>query len=306
MSYTEDSVPDQTGKTIVVTGANTGIGYDAARVLAERGARVLLACRSEDKATDAMERIKAVAAEADLKWIPLDLTNLESVKASAEMISEEEKLDVLINNAGVMVPPKTLTDDGFELQFGVNHLGHFALTGHLMDKLLATPGARVVNVSSLAHRQGWINFTDPHAESGYSAMQRYQMSKAANIFFTLEMARRCERGNLDITCVACHPGGADTELSRYLPSWFMWIAPAIRPLLNTSAEGALPTLLAATKPDVEGGDYFGPVGPMELVRSAGRAWIAPHVRDKQVAQKLWDLSTDLTGVSFLADRRKRG
>ena len=163
-AYSESSVPDQKGRTFFVTGANTGIGYEAARVLAERGARVLLGCRSKEKAEDAMARIRGRKPGADLAWIRLDLTRLKSVEAAAEMVKREHRLDVLVNNAGVMVPPKTRTEDGFELQFGVNHLGHFALTGHLFDLLTATDGARVVNVSSKAHVPGRIDFEDPHSE----------------------------------------------------------------------------------------------------------------------------------------------
>jgi NAD(P)-dependent dehydrogenase (short-subunit alcohol dehydrogenase family) len=203
--YTEASVPTQAGKTIFITGANTGIGFEAARVLAGRGARVLLGCRSEEKANVAMGKIREQHPDADLVWIPLDLTSLKSVAVAADEVKKEPRLDVLVNNAGVMIPPKTLTEDGFELQFGVNHLGHFALTGHLLDLLAATPGARVVNVSSGAHRDGRIDFDDPHAEHSYKPMNRYQMSKAANLYFTLELARRCKARGLDVTSLACHP-----------------------------------------------------------------------------------------------------
>jgi NAD(P)-dependent dehydrogenase (short-subunit alcohol dehydrogenase family) len=299
-TYTEASVPGQQGKTFLVTGANTGIGFDAARVLAGRGARVLLGCRSEEKANDAIRRIHRAQPNADLAWVPLDLTSLKSVEYAAEIVKREARLDVLVNNAGVMIPPKTLTQDGFELQFGVNHLGHFALTGHLLDLLATTPGARVVNVSSKAHDTGKIDFDDPHAEKSYDAMARYQMSKAANMYFTFELARRCEARGLDITSVACHPGIADTELSRTFPAWFGIIAPIVRPLFNSPAEGALPTLLAATSPAVKPTDYYGPVKRQETARSAGRARIADHVRNEDVARRLWDLSIDLTGISYLS------
>lgn len=299
-NYTEASVPTQAGKTILITGANTGIGFEAARVLAGRGARVLLGCRSEEKANVAMGKIREQHSDADLAWIPLDLTSLKSVAVAAAEVKKEPRLDVLVNNAGVMIPPKTLTEDGFELQFGVNHLGHFALTGHLLDLLAATPGARVVNVSSGAHRDGRIDFDDPHAEHSYKPMSRYQMSKAANLYFTLELARRCEARGLDVTSLACHPGVAETELSRTFPAWFGVIAPLIRPFFNTPAEGALPTLLAATSPDAKPMDYYGPVKRMETARSAGPAKIAEHIRDEAVARKLWDLSAEQTGVSYLA------
>lgn len=298
--YNERSVPLQQGHTFFVTGANTGIGFEAARVLAARGARVLLGCRSEEKANAAMEKIRGDHPNADLAWIPLDLTSLKSVEEAATLVRREPRLDVLVNNAGVMIPPKTLTQDGFELQFGVNHLGHFALTGHLLELLAATPGSRIVNVSSGAHRDGRIDFDDPQAEKSYNPMRRYQMSKAANLYFTLELARRLEALGIEITSVACHPGVADTELSRTFPAWFWVIAPFIRPLFNTPAEGALPTLLAATSPDVKPADYYGPTKRWETARSAGSAIIADHVRDEDVARKLWDLSTELTSVSYLS------
>ena len=298
-TYDESSVPEQQGKTFFVTGANTGIGYEAARVLAGRGARVLLGCRSEQKASQAIEKIQNLHPSAELAWIPLDLTSLKSIETAAHAVKAEPRLDVLVNNAGVMVPPKTLTQDGFELQFGVNHLGHFALTGHLLDLLSTTPGARVVNVSSGAHRSGTIDFDDPHAERSYSKLGRYQMSKAANLYFTFEMARRCKARSLDIASLACHPGVAETELSRTLPAWFGIIAPILRPLVNSAAEGALPTLLAATSPDAKPKDYYGPTKRWEMARSAGPATIAEHIHDEAVASRLWDKSIDWTGVSYL-------
>ncbi len=298
-NYDESSVPEQHGKTIFITGANTGIGYEAARVLAGKGARVLLGCRSGEKAKKAIEKIRGLHPNADVGWIPLDLISLKSVGTAAQAVKNEPRLDVLVNNAGVMIPPKTLTEDGFELQIGVNHLGHFALTGHLLDLLAATRGSRIVNVSSGAHRDGRIDFDDPHAKQSYSPMRRYRMSKAANMYFTFELARRLEAHGVDVTSLACHPGIADTELSRTFPAWFWIIAPFIRPFFNTPAEGALPTLLAATSHDVQPTDYYGPTKRGETARGAGPAKIADHVRDEAVARRLWDLSSELTGVSYL-------
>lgn len=297
--YEESSVPDQHGRTIFITGANSGLGYEAARVLAGKGARVLLGCRSKAKANDAMERIRALHPGADLAWIPIDLTSLAAVESAARTVKAEPRLDVLVNNAGVMIPPKTLTEDGFELQFGVNHLGHFALTGHLLDLLAATPGARVVSVSSIAHVRGRIDFDDPQAEKSYSPMGRYEMSKAANLYFMLELARRCAAQGVSVTSVACHPGVAETELSRTFPSWFRLVTPLLRPFFNSAAEGALPMLMAVTS-DVRPADYFGPVKRLGTARSAGPAKIADHVRDEAVGRRLWDLSSKLTGVSYLA------
>ncbi len=296
--YKEADVPDQAGKTMLVTGANTGIGYDAARVLAERGARVLLGCRSEEKAADAMEKIRVNKPDADLKWIKLDLTSLESIKAAAEETRQEARLDALINNAGVMIPPKETTADGFELQFGVNHLGHFALTGHLLPMLKDQPGARVVNVSSLAHRNGRINYDDIHADRSYNRMERYSMSKFANILFTYELQRKLEAAGSPAIAVACHPGGSNTELGRHIHPAFQILFLPLQLMMNSSAEGALPTLMATTHADTKGGDYYGPAGMGEFSRSARKVSTTPHSRDEADAAKLWDVSTDLTGVTY--------
>ncbi len=296
--YDASHVPDQRGRTIFVTGANTGIGFEAARVLAGRGARVLLGCRSRARADEALGRIDDAHPGADVAWVPLDLTRLASVAEAADQVRQEPRLDVLINNAGVMVPPKSQTEDGFELQFGVNHLGHYALTGHLLDRLAETPASRVVTVSSLAHVQGRIDFEDPHAERSYDAMARYRSSKAANLIFTFELARRLESAGVDVTAVACHPGIADTELSRTFPAYFWILAPLIRPFFNTAEEGALPTLMAATRADVRPTDYFGPTKRGETARSAGPGRIASHVRDAGIGRRLWDLSEELTGVAY--------
>ncbi len=296
--YRESDVPDQSGKTYIVTGANTGIGYDAARVLAERGARVLLACRSKDKADTAMADIRQIKPDANVDWLPLDLASLASVREAAAIASEEAQIDGLINNAGVMVPPKMNTEDGFELQFGVNHLGHFALTGLLINKIKEQPGARVVNVSSLAHRAGKIEYDDIHSEKSYSRMARYQMSKFANILFTYELQRKLTAAGSPAISVACHPGGSSTELGRHIPPLFAVLFLPLSLIMNSSAEGALPTLMAATAPDVSGGDYFGPTQLGEMRHSAKKVETIPASKDEADAKKLWELSTELTGVQY--------
>ena len=296
--YRESDVPDQSGKTVLVTGANTGIGYDAARVLAARGARVLLGCRSEEKANEAVRKIKAQHVEADISWIPLDLASLKSVEEAADHVKQESRLDALINNAGVMVPPKMETADGFELQFGVNHLGHFALTGHLIDMLKDQEGARIVNVSSLAHKNGRINYDDIHAEKSYNRMERYSMSKFANILFTYELQRRFEASNSTAISVACHPGGSSTDLGRHIPPFFAVLFLPLALIMNSSAEGALPTLLAATGEDVTGGDYFGPMKMGEMRHSAHKVGTVPASKDAVDAARLWEVSTELTGVRY--------
>ena len=295
--YQENQVPSQVGKTAFVTGANTGIGYDTARVLAEKGARVLLGCRDEQRAIKAMDAIRVRVPSANLAWIELDLTSLASIRSASEQVLAEEHLDLLVNNAGVMVPPKTLTQDGFELQFGVNHLGHFALTGHLLPLLKQQPEARIVTVSSLAHRGGEIDFDDLQANQSYSRMKRYQMSKLANILFTLALSERLAQAQCGLKAVACHPGGSNTELGRHLgPLKYLFLP--LELIMNSSAEGALPTLRAATDPDAVSGDYYGPAGWGEFARSAKRVAIDAAARNPQQWEQLWQVSEDLTGVTF--------
>lgn len=295
--FTETDVPDQTGKVAVVTGANTGIGFHVARVLAKKGARVLLGCRSRKKAEAAMAAIITEAPGADVSFLALDLGDLGSIRRAAEEVAGEISLDLLINNAGIMWPPRELTNDGFESQFGVNHLGPFALTALLLDKLGGTPGARVISTSSTAHRVGDIVFDDINAEETYNKTGRYGMSKLANLLFAYELQRRLDAKGAGTISVACHPGVADSELSRHLPRIFFWIGPILRGFFNTSAEGAWPTLMAATAPNVEGGQYFGPsrrgetAGPATLVQSTAKS------HDLEIARNLWQLSTTLTGIN---------
>jgi NAD(P)-dependent dehydrogenase (short-subunit alcohol dehydrogenase family) len=295
-TFSEASVPDQSGRTILITGANTGIGYEAARVLAGQGARVLLGCRSADKASAARDRIRALHPKAEVELLSLDLGSLQSVREAAAEAAQQERLDLLINNAGIMIPPREETADGFESQFGVNHLGHFALTGLLLPKLRATPRSRVVTVSSTAHKAGKIDFEDVHATRSYSRQGRYSMSKLANLLFTHELQRRLESAGAETLALACHPGMSDTELSRYFPGWVMPFAPLLRLLSQPPPMGALPTLRAATDPQVAGGEYYGPSQRFELVGPPIRVKPNAASRDRQVAQRLWDLSIELTGV----------
>jgi NAD(P)-dependent dehydrogenase (short-subunit alcohol dehydrogenase family) len=294
--FTESDVTDQSGKTIVITGANTGLGYEAARVLSAKGARVLIACRSQQKAEDAIARIEKVNGEVDVSHVALDLGDLSSVSNCADQLQSEEKIDILINNAGIMVPPYELTTDGFESQFGVNHLGPFALTGLLLDKLAAAPAPRVVNTSSIAHYRGKIYFGDINAENGYRAIPRYAMSKLANLLFSYELQRRLEASGQHTLSVACHPGIADTELSRYIPSLLNKLTPIMMPLFNSSASGAWPTLCAATWDDINGGDYIGPCKRRETAGPAVKVRSNRASRDQGVAQRQWDLSIEMTGV----------
>jgi NAD(P)-dependent dehydrogenase (short-subunit alcohol dehydrogenase family) len=294
--FTEEDVPDQAGKTIVITGANTGLGYEAARVLSAKGARVLIACRSRQKAEEAIARIEEQNGPVDVSHVPLDLGDLASVKDCAERLQSEEKIDVLINNAGIMVPPYELTKDGFESQFGVNHLGPFALTGLLLDKLVETPSSRVVNTSSIAHNFGKIRFADINADRSYNASARYGMSKLANLLFTYELQRRLDAAEMRVVSVACHPGIASTELTRYMPGPLSAFNRLAQPLFNTAAAGAWPTLCAAASDEVEGGDYYGPAKRFETAGPAVKVQSNRASRDTQAAERLWSLSVDMTGV----------
>src|SRR5229473_254377 len=296
--WTSDDVPGQHGRLAVVTGANTGLGFETARVLAARGASVVLAVRDTDKGKRAAARIAGPAPGADVMVQPLDLTSLESVRAAAgELRAKHPRIDLLINNAGVMFPPKQATGDGFELQLGTNHLGHFALTGLLLEQMLPVPGSRVVTVSSLAHRIGArINFGDLQSERSYSRVAAYSQSKLANLMFTYELARGLSGAATTTTiAVAAHPGLAGTELSRYTPA----IAAFSYALVSQKAAmGALPILRAATDPGVLGGQYYGPRGLSgtrgypKLAHSSGQS------HDTALQRRLWTVSEELTGVTF--------
>lgn len=294
--FTEADVPDQSERTMIVTGSNTGIGFEIARVLAQRGARVLLACRSKDKAEAAMARIGAVAPGADLAFLPLDQGDLASVRAAAEIAGQEVRLDALINNAGVMMPPLTRTAQGFEQQFGVNHLGTFALTGLLLPKLAETPGSRVVITSSIAHKTGGIDFDNLDASRGYSRGDFYSQSKLANLLHMTELDRRLRAAGSPVAALACHPGVAASELVRHIPLGNAVIGPLMGLLLNTAAQGAWPALQAASDPDAQSGDYYGSQQWREMRGKSGKASRAPQGCDLAVARRLWDVSVELTGV----------
>jgi len=295
-SFTDADVPDQTGRTFFVTGANAGIGFETTKVLARQGARVLMGCRSAARAEAARDRILADHPRADLALVDLDLADLGSVRAAAEVVRAEPRLDVLINNAGVMIPPHSLTADGFELQMGVNHLGPFALTGLLLPALEGQPGARIVNTSSNGHRMGRIDFDDIAAETSYRPLERYGASKLANLLHAYELQRRLAATGSTITVAVAHPGGTDTELFRHLPRGLHTISRLVAyPFVNQPHAGCWPTLAAATAPEITGGEYLGPWflqlrGPAKEVQSNA----ASH--DRQLQRRLWDWSVELTGV----------
>jgi len=300
--WTTDDIPDQTGRTAVVTGANTGLGLETAKALAAKGATVVLAVRNLDKGKQAAATITAASPGAEVALQRLDLSSLDSVReAAAELLAAHDRIDLLINNAGVMYTPKGTTADGFELQFGTNHLGHFAFTGLLLDRLIATDGSRVVTVSSVGHRiRSRIDFDDLGFEKHrYSRVAAYGRSKLANLLFTYELQRRLVEADAPTVAVAAHPGLSDTELVRNSP-WIMRAGAAVLGSFvgQSAAMGALPTLRAATDPAVVGGEYFGPDG---LRESRGHPIIVTSNRashDTATQDRLWSLSEDLTAVTF--------
>jgi NAD(P)-dependent dehydrogenase (short-subunit alcohol dehydrogenase family) len=299
--WTASDIPDQSGRLAVITGANSGLGLVTAQELARAGARVVLACRNVSKGQDALSSIRESVPAADAVLAELDLADLSSVRAfAARFAGENESLDLLVCNAGVMAPPRRLTVDGFESQIGTNHLGHFALTGLLLAQLLAAPSPRVVTLSSGAHRIGAINFDDLQAEHGYNNWRAYGQSKLANLMFSFELDRRARAAGTSLKSIAAHPGYARTNLQFASPRFYeQLIMRVTNPLLGQSAEmGALPQLYAATAPDVPGGSFVGPDGFLEqrgyphLVTAAGKAY------DEQSWARLWELSEELTEVRY--------
>jgi len=300
--WTTADIPDQAGRVAVITGANTGLGFETALGLAGHGAHVVLAVRNLDKGKDAAARIAAASPQADVAVQELDLTSLESIRAATEQLrSDYDRIDLLINNAGVMWTPKSTTKDGFELQFGTNHLGHFAFTGLLLDRLLPIAGSRVVTVSSTGHRiRADIHFDDLQWERGYSRVGAYGQSKLANLLFTYELQRRLAPRGTTIA-VAAHPGGSRTELTRNLPPRLARISGVIEPLFQDAAMGALPTLRAATDPGVLGGQYFGPDGFAEIQGYPKVVASSEKSHDTERQRRLWAVSEELTGVIYPAD-----
>ncbi|NJQ06770.1 oxidoreductase [Streptomyces lonarensis] len=302
--WTASDIPRLTGTTAVVTGANSGIGAVTALLLARAGARTVLACRDAGRGGATVERIRRAAPGADVRLVLLDLADLASVREAAPRLAAEAggRLELLVNNAGVMALPLRRTADGFEMQFGTNHLGHFALTGLLGEALVAGSG-RVVTVSSLAHRIGGLDLTDPNAERGrYDRWRAYGASKLANLLFTDELDRRAAAAGVGLTATAAHPGLSSTELGQAGlvmegRRGLARLERATRVFTQPAARGALPVLRAATDPAAAGGDYFGPDGPLEVRGAgAGRARRSSAARDPRTAADLWETSVTLTGV----------
>jgi NAD(P)-dependent dehydrogenase (short-subunit alcohol dehydrogenase family) len=296
---TKLELPDQTGRTAVITGANSGIGLEAARALAGAGAEVIMACRDTTKGEAAAAAIRTTAPSAKLAVEELDLASLDSVRAFTAS-DQHGRLDMLINNAGVMVPPYRKTADGFELQLGTNHLGHFALTGLLLGRLLGTPGARVVNVSSTAHKIGRIDFDDLQSERSYQRWRAYGQSKLANLLFTFELDRRLRAAGSGLRSLAAHPGYSATNLQfAATPSRIERIGSTVlnRVVAQSAEQGADPTLYAATA-DIPGGSFVGPDGFQEMRGKPTLVRATRAARDEDVAARLWEVSEQLTDVRF--------
>ncbi|WP_254527778.1 oxidoreductase [Natrinema gelatinilyticum] len=313
MGWTADDIPDQHGRTIVITGANSGIGFEATRELARNGATVIMACRSLERGEDAARDIREDGTDADLRVEECDLGSLESIRTFANGL-EDEVIDVLINNAGVMAIPRSETEDGFETQFGVNHLGHFALTGLLLDTLSIDeePDSRIVTVSSGVHERGEINFDDLQHEQSYDKWDAYAQSKLANVLFAYELERRLLTADANAKSIAVHPGYADTQLQfrgpeqrgSRLRKTGMWIMNTV--LAQSAGKGALPTLYAATDPDAEGGAYYGPGGFQNMRGTPERQASSDRSYDEETARRLWAVSSELTGVTYDLPEPKAG
>ena len=305
-TWTPADLPDLNGRRIVVTGANSGIGFAATRLFADAGATVVMACRTPDRARAAADRLRADLPDADLDPRACDLASLDSVADfAADYRADYDALDVLCNNAGVMAIPRSETADGFEEQFGVNHLGHFALTGHLLPALLASPDeARVVTQSSGLHERGEMDFDDLMGERSYDKWAAYGQSKLANLLFAYELDRRADAAGLDLVSVGCHPGYADTGLQARGPERegsrlrgaMMTVANAL--FAQSAAVGAEPLVYAATGDDLTGGEYVGPGGLFGMRGHPERQDSSEASYDEAIAERLWDVSTALTGVSY--------
>ncbi len=311
--WTPADIPAQTGRRVLITGANSGIGYYAALELARHGANVVLACRNRAKGEAALAALRQQVPSANVELAGLDLASLASVRDfAAKELGRQRPLDVLINNAGVMAPPERLeTADGFEMQFGTNVLGHFALTGLLLPalELAARQSAerpRIVTIASIAHKRGQIHLSDLQSSQEYAPMRAYQQSKLANLMLAFELDRRLRAAGSSIVSVAAHPGVAETPLFSKADygaaekALRRLLGRAIGLFLNTAADGSLPTLYAATSPDAEGGSYYGPQGFEEMRgRRVGPAQVARQARDGAVAGELWSRAESLTGVHYL-------
>jgi NAD(P)-dependent dehydrogenase (short-subunit alcohol dehydrogenase family) len=304
--WTAANIPSQAGKLAIVTGANSGIGFQAAKELARAGATVILACRNPEKADAAKNKILAEIPNAKIEIGLLDVSSLKSVREFAKkFIASDRSIDILINNAGIMAFLDRKTSvDGFEMQFATNHLGHFALTGLLLPTLLSTTGSRVISVASLAHQTGTMYFNDLQFQKKYKPWAAYAQSKLSNILFALELDRRLKILSANVESLVCHPGLSDTELGPNGPGskngFLSALTKVISPLIcQSEKQGALPTLRAATDPGAKGGEYYGPSGFLEWRGSPVQVKCTSEASDPEVAAKLWKMSEELCGVRYL-------
>jgi len=302
-----ERLPNLTGKAYLITGGNSGIGIEAAKMLASAGADIVIACRNPQKAADAVNGIDAVGS-GKTESVQLDLSSLASVRSAAAEVRERfAKLDGLVNNAGIMQTPETRTEDGYELQFATNHLGHFLWTGLLIDLLEETQG-RVVVVSSIGHKMGRIDFGDLMSTKNYSPINAYTQSKLANLLFALELDRRLRASGSEVSAMACHPGYSSTNLQSTGPTGF-WnsLYKVLNPMLSQSSHsGAIPTVLAAAGLEAESGSYYGPRSMGESKGPVGEAKISARARDEGTARKLWQVSEELVDLEWLSDNRQAG
>jgi len=304
--WTTNDIPDQTGRRAVVTGPNSGVGYETSLALAGAGAEVILAGRSELKGRDALTRIRGVHPRANIRFELLDLASLGSVAAYADRLAADgAAIDLLVNNAGVMgLPARQTTEDGFERQFQTNYLGHFALTGRLLPLLRRGRAPRVVSLGSLAARPAAINFDDLQGERAYAPYRAYQQTKLETMIFAFELQRRSDANGWGLLSNAAHPGWAMTNIFANGPGakankLMRWVAKTVSPVFGQpSAAGALPVLYAATSPDAEPAGYYGPTGFIELKGPPGVAKVPTQANDRDVAARLWEVSEQLTGVTY--------
>jgi len=294
--WTSDSIPNQAGKIGIVTGSSSGIGFEAARVLANKGAEIIIAVRNKEKGDKAVQKIIGQFSKANVKLMLIDLADLKSVEQFANVFKKKfSQLDLLINNAGVMMPPYGKTNDGFELQFGTNHLGHFALTGHLIEMIINTPNSRIVNISSGAHNYGNLNFDDlTWDKRPYKAMRAYGDSKIANLYFTYELQNRLGNKNSNPMVIAAHPGWTATELQRHSGLFNFLNGFFAMPI----EQGTLPSLRAAVDKNVHSGDYFGPDGFREMRGYPVKVESNKLSHDIEITKRLWSVSEKLTGVKY--------
>ena len=299
MNWSINAIPNQDGRYAIVTGANAGLGYETALALAGKGCRVMLACRNLRNAQKARENILVEFPKAQVDCGVLDLCDRESVKTFATGFRKGHvQLDLLINNAGIMMPPLSLTKDGFESQLAANYLGHFALTGHLLPLLNATAGARVVSLSSLAHRWSNIRFDDMNFATGYNKKQAYGQSKFACLVFAYELQRRLTKSGAKTLSVAAHPGVSATSLFRHMPGIVGLLNPLTALIFQSAKDGALPTLYAALSDDVQGGEYFGPRRMNQMKGEPGKVGSNRASRNEDDAARLWRVSEQMTGVHY--------